>query len=81
MVITIVISIISLLISGLSSTVALLSFASNKSKLIFFGDDDPVPEAIIESEITADRINEKGKTEQLPFPNGIQSFATRYFLF
>lgn len=71
MVITIVISIISLLISGLSSTVALLSFASNKSKLIFFGDDDPVPEAIIESEITADRINEKGKTEQLPFPNGI----------
>lgn len=71
MVATIVISIISLIISGLSATVSILSFASNKATLIFFGDEDLVPEATIESEITAIYKDEKGKQKHISFPNGI----------
>ena len=70
MVATIVISIISLIISGLSATISILSFASNKAELIFFN-SDLQPGAIINSEIAAIYKDEKGKKRQIPFPNGI----------
>lgn len=68
---TIIISIISLIISGLSATVAILSFTSNKAELIFFRDDDLEPLAIIKSEIFARYKDDNGKEKQIPFPNGI----------
>ena len=67
---TITISIISLIISGLSATVAILSFTSNKAELIFFH-DDLEPLAIVNSEIFARYKNDSGKEKQIPFPNGI----------
>lgn len=66
MVATIVISIISLIISGLSATVSILSFASNKAELIFFN-SDLQPGAIINSEIAAIYKDEKGKRGKFLF--------------
>lgn len=63
------ISIISLVISGLSATVAVLSFTSNRSLLIFFKDKDNTPAPIIPNEIYA-LVEENGKTRRIPFPEG-----------
>lgn len=68
---TIIISIISLIISGLSATAAILSFTSNKAGLIFFRDDDLEPLAIVNSEIFARYKDDNGKEKRIPFPNGI----------
>lgn len=65
------ISIISLVISGISVFIALLSFISNKAELIFFSDqNNEKPEAITDGEIKTVYISNKQR-KRVNLPEGI----------
>lgn len=68
---SLIFSIISLIFSGTSVVVSMISLLANRSMLIFFGDDDLVPMAITRSELTAIYTDKKGNKHKVPFTDGI----------
>lgn len=68
---TFTISVISIIISGLSVIVSIISFASNRSLLIFFNSKDIKPMPIAKSEISALSKNDKNDAKKVPFPEGL----------
>lgn len=66
-----IISVISISISAISMIIAILSFASNKAELIFFGSDDAVPLPVTTSEIFATYKDKHDKIKKIEFPEGL----------